>query len=170
MSRSLNFATSSGNRYEFDLQDMSHGSAQDQWEGEGTGTLYMLDSDGNRRDEGCEFHQEQWMAGNASGGEGPDIEDYLTSWGVNTLDEEGEISETCWEFISEHIDMWVERMYWSKQAVLGRTEMTCEQHAVCASSDSALPECECWCAECTEHMKKVRSNWTPDIRVIGGNA
>lgn len=32
---------------------------------------------------------------------------------------------------------------------------SCSTHAVCASSDSKLPECKCWCAECKDIMKEI---------------
>lgn len=35
---------------------------------------------------------------------------------------------------------------------------TCTQHAICEASDSNLPICKCWCAECHEIMDEVRAN------------
>jgi len=32
-------------------------------------------------------------------------------------------------------------------------------HPVCTSSDSNLPECVCWCAECKDIMKEIAKNW-----------
>jgi hypothetical protein len=33
---------------------------------------------------------------------------------------------------------------------------TCSQHQTCTASDSYLPICKCWCAECKDYMKAVR--------------
>jgi hypothetical protein len=33
---------------------------------------------------------------------------------------------------------------------------TCSQHDTCVSSDSSLPMCKCWCAECMEIMEDNR--------------
>lgn len=44
----------------------------------------------------------------------------------------------------------------------------CMTHSVCVSSDSGLPECKCWCAECKAHMKSVRDSWVPTIRIVRG--
>ena len=33
---------------------------------------------------------------------------------------------------------------------------TCSQHDTCSSSDSSLPICKCWCAECREIMAEAR--------------
>lgn len=30
----------------------------------------------------------------------------------------------------------------------------CNFHGVCVSSDSKLPECKCWCAECKEYKQE----------------
>lgn len=35
---------------------------------------------------------------------------------------------------------------------------TCSQHDSCVSSDSSLPMCKCWCAECKEIMADIRGN------------
>ena len=35
---------------------------------------------------------------------------------------------------------------------------TCSQHDTCVSSDSSLPMCKCWCAECKEVMADIRGN------------
>lgn len=51
----------------------------------------------------------------------------------------------------------------------GRPDMSaCMTHSVCVSSDSGLPECKCWCAECKAHMKSVRDSWVPTIRIVRG--
>ena len=34
---------------------------------------------------------------------------------------------------------------------------TCSQHQTCTASDSYLPICKCWCAECKEYMSDVRT-------------
>lgn len=34
-------------------------------------------------------------------------------------------------------------------------EIKCSTHAICLSSDSKLPECKCWCAECKDIMKEI---------------
>ena len=33
---------------------------------------------------------------------------------------------------------------------------SCSQHPVCSASDSYLPLCKCWCAECKDIMKEAR--------------
>ena len=33
---------------------------------------------------------------------------------------------------------------------------TCSQHKTCYASDSNLPVCKCWCAQCKEEMREVR--------------
>jgi hypothetical protein len=33
---------------------------------------------------------------------------------------------------------------------------TCDQHPTCSASDSYLPLCKCWCAECKDIMKDTR--------------
>ena len=33
---------------------------------------------------------------------------------------------------------------------------TCDQHPTCSASDSYLPVCKCWCAECKEIMAEIR--------------
>jgi hypothetical protein len=37
-----------------------------------------------------------------------------------------------------------------------KTIKTCSQHPTCSASDSYLPLCKCWCAECKDYMKAVR--------------
>ena len=41
---------------------------------------------------------------------------------------------------------------------------TCSQHPVCSASDSYLPLCKCWCAECKDYMKAVRQA----VKLSGG--
>jgi hypothetical protein len=41
----------------------------------------------------------------------------------------------------------------SQKQVRESMKTRCEFHAVCISSDSNLPECKCWCAECKENKK-----------------
>jgi hypothetical protein len=41
---------------------------------------------------------------------------------------------------------------------------SCPQHPTCVSSDSGLPECRCWCAECREYMREVRRAPKPEAR------
>jgi hypothetical protein len=32
----------------------------------------------------------------------------------------------------------------------------CSQHEICFASDSKLPVCKCWCAQCKEEMATAR--------------
>ena len=38
-----------------------------------------------------------------------------------------------------------------------KTIKTCSQHPTCSASDSSLPICKCWCAECKEVMADIRT-------------
>jgi len=44
---------------------------------------------------------------------------------------------------------------------------TCSQHQTCTASDSYLPICKCWCAECKDYMKAVRKAFklSGDMRI-----
>lgn len=33
-------------------------------------------------------------------------------------------------------------------------------HPICGSSDSGLPYCRCWCAECRDYMTEVRAAYS----------
>ena len=39
-------------------------------------------------------------------------------------------------------------------------------HPVCIGSDSKLPECLCWCAECKEMMAEIRKNYKNNKQTI----
>lgn len=41
-------------------------------------------------------------------------------------------------------------------------------HPTCVASDSGLPECVCWCAECKGYMQSLRGDWVPQIRIVKG--
>jgi hypothetical protein len=40
---------------------------------------------------------------------------------------------------------------------------TCTEHASCTTSDSNLPECSCWCAECHEWRDTMRPKWESEM-------
>ena len=39
---------------------------------------------------------------------------------------------------------------------MNKNKKQCSQHDICEGSDSYLPMCECWCAECKEIMADIR--------------
>lgn len=39
----------------------------------------------------------------------------------------------------------------------------CQQHPICRASDSNLPECTCWCAQCADDRRRRALTWTPNI-------
>lgn len=45
-------------------------------------------------------------------------------------------------------------------------EIKCSTHAICVSSDSNLPECKCWCAECKDIMKEIAANYSLKIKAV----
>jgi hypothetical protein len=45
-----------------------------------------------------------------------------------------------------------------------KTIKTCSQHPTCSASDSYLPLCKCWCAECKDYMKAIRTA----VKLSGG--
>lgn len=44
----------------------------------------------------------------------------------------------------------------SQAEILGSMKTRCSFHGICISSDSKLPECKCWCAECKENKKAAK--------------
>lgn len=44
-----------------------------------------------------------------------------------------------------------------------RIAATCRgTHPICVASDSGLPECACWCAECKEGGRRLAERWATD--------
>jgi hypothetical protein len=39
-------------------------------------------------------------------------------------------------------------------------------HQLCTSSDSKLPECVCWCAECKDYFAEVRKTYGKNVNLI----
>lgn len=44
--------------------------------------------------------------------------------------------------------------------------MMCAMHPTCIASDSGLPTCDCWCAQCLEEAHPMPITLTGLMRVI----
>jgi hypothetical protein len=54
----------------------------------------------------------------------------------------------------------------TKEARMKKKTCIDNSHAICTSSDSKLPACVCWCAECKEYFAEVAKTYKQNLKDI----